>query len=304
MYHYVREFNPKLPFFKYLDAENFGKQLDFFGAEYGFVSKDEWQRAIKEKSLGSAKGKILLTFDDAMSCHYNYVFKELKKRGLWGIFYVPTQPYQKLKILDVHRIHLLCGAFQGNELMSLLKDFLDESMIPDEKIKEFREQTYTRQENFEGVSEFKRILNYFVSYEYRENLIENVANKLGFKFSDSDFYVPIEKLREMYLGGNIIGSHTVSHPVMSKLGEIDQKKEIDESFCFLDESGCIDSKTYCHPYGGFHSFNEVTINALSSNNVEFSFNVESRDIQDNDLRSSIQFLPRYDCNEFPFGKAS
>ena len=59
----------------------------------------------------------------------------------------------------------------------MLKDFLDESMIPDEKIKEFREQTYTRQENFEGVSEFKRILNYFVSYEYRENLIENVANK-------------------------------------------------------------------------------------------------------------------------------
>ena len=33
MYHYVREFNPKLPFFKYLDAENFGKQLDFFGAD-------------------------------------------------------------------------------------------------------------------------------------------------------------------------------------------------------------------------------------------------------------------------------
>jgi peptidoglycan/xylan/chitin deacetylase (PgdA/CDA1 family) len=304
MYHYVREYNPNFPNFRFLDVKNFEKQLDYFHEQFGFVSYEEWLQALDTKKLGDAKGKILLTFDDAMSCHYDYVYKVLKKRGLWGVFYVPTQPFQTGKILDVHRIHLLCGSFHGLELLAILKSFLDESMIPDEKKKEFREQTYTKQDNYDGVTEFKRILNYFVSYEYRESLINSVANELNYFFSTSDFYVPIKKLNEMKLNGNIIGSHTVSHPVMSKLNTSEQQAEINSSFHFLSSKIDIDIKTYCHPYGGFHSFDKRTIKILNEAEVNFSFNVESRDICDNDLASAIQYLPRYNCNEFPFGKAS
>ncbi len=304
MYHYVREYNSELPFFRFLHAENFCKQLDYFDTNFGFITKAEWLQVIKRKSLGNSEGKILLTFDDAMSCHYDYVFPELEKRGLWGIFYVPTQPYQMGFILDVHRIHLLCGAFEGTKLLTTLKMFLEESMIPDEKIREFRELTYNNQQNYKGVSEFKRIMNYFVSYQYRKKLIDLVANELDFQFNVSNFYVSIENLKKMHLSGNLIGSHTVSHPVMSKLTKIEQFKEINNSFDFLNEIGFANVKTYCHPYGGFHSFNDVTVDALNFKNVDFSFNVDSRDICNKDLFTSIQSLPRYDCNEFPFGKTS
>ena len=304
MYHYVRSFDPSSPNFRFLDVENFEKQLDYFHEKFGFVSKDEWLNALKEKKLGSAKGKVILTFDDAMSCHYDYVYKVLSKRNLWGIFYVPTQPYQRDKVLDVHRIHLLCGAFSGIALLSTLKAFLKEEMIPNEKREEFLKQTYTRQDNYKGISEFKRILNYFVSYKFRGQLIDLVAHELNYVFSTSVFYVPIEKLIEMQLNGNIIGSHTVSHPVMSRLTKREQTEEIEDSFNFLESNLQLNLKTYCHPYGGFHSFNEETVSALFKEEVVFSFNVESRDVCDEDLTSSIQFLPRYDCNEFPFGKAS
>lgn len=304
MYHYVRKFDPSLPNFRFLDVRNFEKQLDFFQDKFGFVSKSEWLDALKRKKLGNAEGKVILTFDDAMFCHYDYVYKILSKRNLWGIFYVPTQPYQNGKVLDVHRIHLLCGAYSGNELLSTLKAFLNEEMIPDEKREEFRKQTYTRQDNYEGISEFKRILNYFVSYDYREQLIDIVAHELNYVFHTSKFYVSVDKLNQMQLSGNVIGSHSVSHPVMSKLSKIEQHEEIEHSFSFLESNLQLDLKTYCHPYGGFHSFNEETVRALAKKEVAFSFNVESRDIRDDDLTSSIQFLPRYDCNEFPFGKAS
>ena len=302
MYHYVREYSSKLPFFRFLDIKNFEKQLDYFASKYGFVTKEEWLKVLKDKSLRGTEEKILLTFDDAMSCHYKYVFHALKKRGLWGIFYVPTQPYQQGKILDVHRIHLLCGSFKGIELLSLLKDLLDEGMIPEDKIKEFREHTYVHQKNYTGISEFKRILNYFVSCKHRKELIDAISDKLFFKFNVSDFYVSVDMLKEIHCSGNIIGSHTISHPVMSKLSAKEQIREINESFNFLNSIDCIDTKTYCHPYGGFHSFNNVTIDILNSINVDFSFNVEPRDICNNDLNSSIHFLPRYDCNLFSFGK--
>ncbi len=304
MYHYVREFNSELPNFRFLDVKNFEKQLDFFQEQFGFVTKNEWLNSIKRKKLGSAEGKVILTFDDAVSCHYDYVYKLLSKRDLWGIFYVPTQPYQNGKVLDVHRIHLLCGVHDGNELLSILKAFLNEEMITDERREGFREHTYTREDNDKGISVFKRILNYFVSYEYREYLIDSVARELNYVFQTSKFYVPVDKLNQMQMSGNVIGSHTVSHPVMSKLSNTEQNEEIEDSFSFLGSKIQLDLKTYCHPYGGFHSFNEETVRALAQKEVAFSFNVESRDICDDDLTSSIQFLPRYDCNEFPFGKAS
>ena len=108
----------------------------------------------------------------------------------------------------------------------------------------------------------------------------------------------------MHISGNLIGSHTVSHPVMSKLNELEQQAEINDSLGFLRSNINGDVKTYSHPYGGFHSFDKTTVETLCTSGVAFSFNVESRDICDDDLVSSIQFLPRYDCNEFPFGKAS
>lgn len=304
MYHYIKEFDPSLPYFRFLDANSFENQLDYFQEKFGFVTRDEWLNAVNNKKLNSAEGKVLLTFDDGISCHYDYVYKILSKRGLWGIFYVPTQPYQNGKMLDVHRIHLLCGAYSGKELLSALGVVFDEKTLPTQKLKEYLAKTYTRQVNYEGVSEFKRILNYFVSYEIREALIDSVARELNYNFNAAGFYIPMDKLVEMQLGGNIIGSHTVSHFVMSRLSEAQQREEIKQSFNFLESNLQLGVKTYCHPYGGFHTFNNETVSALSENRVLFSFNVESRDISDSDLNSSIQYLPRYDCNQFPFGAAS
>ena len=56
--------------------------------------------------------------------------------------------------------------------------------------------------------------------------------------------------------GNVIGSHSVTHPVMSKLNRDEQLFQIKDSFLFLNDLKINSEKTYCHPYGGFHSFNE------------------------------------------------
>lgn len=304
MYHYVREADPARPNFRYLDIDNFRRQLDHFETEYGFVTRAEWDRALETKDASCGDGKVLLTFDDAMSCHYNYVFPELVSRGPWGIFYVPAQPYLTGEILNVHRVHLLCGAFNGTDLLDLAKDAMTEEMVPFEKRQEFRENTYKAQKNAEGVSEFKRLINYFCEETHRTDVLERIESALGVKSPVKDFYVSQDDLLKMQAGGMILGSHTVTHPVMSKLTPIEQRREITTSFAFLDDLGRVGPKTYCHPYGGFHSFDAATVQTLEDSDVAWSFNVESRDISDADLRDAPQALPRYDCNEFPHGAAS
>ena len=304
MYHYVREYDPDLPNFRFLDIANFRKQLDHFEAEHGFVTHEEWTRYSRDGDLPEQPGKVVLTFDDAMRCHYTHVFPELRRRNLWGIFYAPGKPYREADLLDVHKIHLLCGAFDGERLLAIADDMVTPEMVPDAKRKEFRERTYTRQINQAGVSEFKRLMNYFIDYETRSEILQRIAEKLGFGFESERFYVSLPELAEMRDAGMVIGSHSMSHPVMSKLTGPEQRAEIRDSFAVLSSVIAPAERTYCHPYGGFHSFDENTLGALAQMDVAYAFNVDPRDIEPDDWLASKFHLPRYDCNMFPHGKAS
>ena len=66
-----------------------------------------------------------------------------------------------------------------------------------------------------------------------------------------------DNLKRMHQEGNILGSHTVNHPLMSKLNLQEQKFQINNSFEYLESIGCLNEKTYCHPYGGFILLMEI-----------------------------------------------
>lgn len=302
MYHYIRPFNEELPFFRNLHTDDFAKQLDFFEKEYGFVTKEDFLNSFE---TGIVPKGVLLTFDDGLKCHYEYAFKELKKRNLWGIFYIPTAPYQTNKLLDVHRIHLLLGMYSGNEVYVELMKLVTNDMLNHNLVTEFQELTYNLQENDDSTLMVKRILNYYIDYQFREKIIDQLTEKLVPKklYSIENFYLTVEEINEMNNSDMIIGSHTVTHPVMSKLNVAEQQEEINGSFDFLSSvTNTLEIKTFCYPYGGFHTFTAESEKLLQEANCLFSFNVEHRDISIDDIINRPQALPRYDCNAFLHGK--
>ena len=304
MYHYVREFNPEFSNFKYLDVNNFQNQLDFLEKEYGFVDKNDWNNIIHNINTKELPKGVILTFDDAMSCHYEYVFKILKQRKLWGIFFVPTMPYTSNEILDVHKIHLLCGKFDGNKLLKKCIELVDSNSLKFKQNNEFNSLTYSNQSNFEGISQFKRILNYFIDDNIKKDVIDEICNYFKLNLDLNNFYVSEKNLKQMSDEGMVIGSHTVNHPVMSKLDSDTQRKEIIDSFDFLDSIISLSNKVYCHPYGGTHSFNDNTITLLNELNIDYAFSVANRNISLKDFRDNKYALPRYDCNQFSHGKSA
>jgi hypothetical protein len=62
--------------------------------------------------------------------------------------------------------------------------------------------------------------------------------------------------------------------------------------------------TFCYPYGGHHTFTADTVGLLKTAGATFCFNVDPRDVTVEDLTNRLQALPRYDCNMFPYGRAS
>ena len=134
-YHYVRKYDKKLKYFRFLEFKNFKKQLDYFSKKKIFITKDIFEKLIKKK-IKPPKNSILLTFDDGIVDHYKYVYKELKKRNIFGIFFISTQPLEKKKFLNVHKIHLLIGKIKGNILLKQL-NFLIKPYMIDTKKKKF-----------------------------------------------------------------------------------------------------------------------------------------------------------------------
>jgi len=301
MYHYVRPYSENLPYFKSLSLDDFCLQLDFFENNFGFVSKSDFFNCINNKI---SKPGVVLTFDDGIKDHYQYVLPELKKRGLWGIFYITTHPFHTDKLLDVHRIHMLLGKYGGKCIAKYLKKNITKEMLSHAHILEFQNDTYANQDNSVSTLYVKRMLNYYIDYNYREMVIEKMMNKFLSDEADlsSEFYMSESDLLSMHNDGMIIGSHSASHSVMSKLDCNDQEIEVISSFNTIESIIKLNNnRTFRYPYGGFESFSECTELLLEKHNCKFSFNVESRDITQNDLKNRVQALPRYDCNEFPHG---
>lgn len=304
MYHYVRPDSGGMPWFRYLSLADFRKQLDLFEARYGFVTPDAFEAAL---ASGRPADGVVLTFDDALKDHHAHVLPELKARGLWGIFYVPTGAYETGGMLDVHRIHVLIGTIGGAAALAALKPLVTPEMIPDEKVVEFRTATYARQQNDEATTAVKRILNYYIAYEHRTAVLDRLMiSVFGAPHPGAEaFYVTASEMAEMAEAGMVIGSHSVHHPVFSKLSGAAQAEQIERSFAWLDPVlPAPRLKTFCYPYGGFHSFTDETERLLTEAGCRFSFNVEQREIEARDLVERPQALPRFDCNEFEFGAAS
>jgi peptidoglycan/xylan/chitin deacetylase (PgdA/CDA1 family) len=301
MYHYVRPGDAGLPYFRHLHVEDFEQQLHYFKAQFGFVSKDDFLQSIE---TGAARDGVVLTFDDGFKDHYEQVLPRLSALGLWGIFYIPTGVYPARRLLDVHRIHLLLGKFGGRAVLEAMQTMVTKDMLSHAHIREFRTETYKRQKNDDYVNLVKRTLNYYIGYEHRSGVVEELMLRFlpAEQALAEQFYMSEPEIRSLHQAGMIVGSHSVNHPVMSKLNGTEQETEIADSFAFLEKvTGGLAIRTFCYPYGGYHTFTDETERLLMAHGCRFSFNVEEKDLDSNFLKYRLQALPRYDCNLFPFG---
>lgn len=305
MYHYVREFDSKQPYFIYLDVVNFEKQLNWFLQNFNILSRIEYETSLEEKI--APKNSIILTFDDGLSDHYKYVFPILKKMGLWAIFFVSSEPLEKRNMLNVHKIHYLLGKYGGDIVLDALNSLISDNVFVDNYNYRFNDSTYVKQVADTSTSNVKRIINYYIKPELKDKILLDLFEY--FKESEtvisSDFYLNKDQINEMIDAGLSIGSHAHTHNLLSNLSYSEQKEEVRKSFAILNKiTGNRVFPSFCYPYGGKNSYNSKTIEILKNENVRSSFIVRSESVENSDLMYSKYEIPRFDCNEFPYGLAS
>lgn len=304
MYHYIQDDDDSTPPHGYyhLNIGDFRKQLNHFEENYNILDREAFIDTVK-RNRPLNENDIVLTFDDGLADHYEYVLPELTERDLWGLFYVPVGPYLDDIVLDVHRTHALLGAHGGAAVSEALTDVVTEAMISDDHREQFESGAYKNQENQTAVEHVKRILNYYIDDEARSDVLDALERRLSNdSLQPEDVYMTESEIKDLADAGMHVGSHAVTHTAMSKLSPEEQRQELTESFRFLsDLLQGLPTRSYCHPYGGSHSYTNKTISLLEDTGCLFSFDVDFQPITASDIRNKRHRLPRYDCGEFQHG---
>ncbi len=303
MYHYVRPTNPAQPHLFHLNLDDFRRQLDYFEQTFGIVSQAQWQAALADPQ--ALPEGVILTFDDGLIDCYQHVWPELSARGLWGIFYVSSATLQAQMLLSVHRVHYLLGRFGGTRVLNVLERLLDDSLFIDGFYEQLKAAPYAMQSMDEHSLRVKKIVNYALKPECKDAVLGQLFHQLAGDESAMapQFYMSRAQIREMADDGFTFGAHGKSHNLLTKFSGADLTREVTGSIQMLNGVLAQPSNTFCYPYGGPDSWNDQVLAELQQQTIRYGFCVESAYITAADLQQRSLWLPRYDCNEFPHGKA-
>ena len=302
MYHYVRPAAHGLPRFPYLSLADFERQLDDFSRSYGFVARDDFVRWTEG---GPAPEGVLLTFDDGLRDHAEFVLPALRSRGLFGLFYVSSGPAMTGQFLDVHKVHLVLGRLGGAAALAWLKANAPECLRSGEEGRN-ADSPYAHQTSDEATKLLKQLFNWRLGAEERGGVLDGLLDHAfaGAPPRWQDFYLDERGMRELSDAGMGIGPHSHSHEVSIRLSPQRQLEEILISSDFVERHGGSRAWGYCYPFGLRSAFSQETERAVAEAGCPFAFAFEARDIATPLAEAERFALPRYNCNAFPHGAVS
>ena len=291
MYHYIRNKNKLFPYYNILEKKNYINQIKKF-SKTGLINSFE--------ELFFDSDKYLPTFDDGFKDHI-YAAEILKKYNGIGLFFIPTSPLKNNIILDVHKTHLILGKVKGLVALNELEKYLNKN-----KIKKYYSQkeklkykiAYKRHNDDVHKKEFKKIMNYYGNLKLRHKILDYLLKKFEINIKPKDYYLNKKEIKYLSSLGMIIGSHSESHTLLSRLSYEKQFKEIKNSKTFLEKIINKNIDTFCYPYGGKISYNNNTLKILKKLKFKLAYSVDYRNITIKDLKNKPYELPRFDCNLF------
>lgn len=307
MYHYVRDLkHSKYPEIKGLDISLFVEQIDFLKKYYHFITMENLIDAI-ENNYNLPKKSVLLTFDDAYSDHFNYVFPILEKNNIQGSFFPPAKAITEHSVLDVNKIHFILATESDKskiitEIKNELNKYRNEYSLETDA---YYYEKLAKPNRFDSadVIFIKRLLQVELEESIRKIITNNLFEKIvgiNEQTFSKDLYMSIEQLKHLQSNGMHIGSHGYNHFWLGSLSEGEQKKEIEQSISFLNMVGCdISHWTMCYPYG---NYNSTTLNILAEHHCKLALTTE---VGIADIHKQNKYtLPRLDTNDIPKDRES
>ncbi|RMA93075.1 polysaccharide deacetylase [Hydrogenothermus marinus] len=185
---------------------------------------------------------------------YHNIAKPPRNARLKSLYITPAQFERQLKFLK------LIG-YKYSEIDKIE----DKTVIPtfDDAYKDFIENAYPLLEKY-GYKGYvfvpAKLVGKYNEWDYE---------KLNVKKEIMDW----EDLRFLVSKGYKIGSHTLTHPDLTKLSDEELKKEIFDSKKILEDKLGVEIDTFCYPYG---YYNDKVTEMVKKAGYKYAFLVEEK----------------------------
>lgn len=302
MYHYVRPIaHSRFPSIKGIELDDFREQVSFIKKNYNPVTIEDVLKSFYS-GYELPPRAALMTFDDAYSDHYKYVYPILKKNGMQGCFYAPAKVIETKQILDVNKIHFILASCQDIPALIETTKSLFELSKNGYDVKEFEEYfadlAVENRFDTKEVIFIKRLLQVALPEELRNKICTQLFNTyvgIPEEAFCEELYMTKEQLTHMVDDGMHVGSHGYNHYWWNKLDGSALNEEIDKSLSFLKSIGAHgDDWTACYPYGS--SSQDVT-NLLRKKGCKLAFTTVT-DVANTESDNPL-LIPRLDTNDLP-----
>jgi len=280
MYHrFDKNDNPAAMNIKYFDI-----QCKFIKKHYNIISLSDYVEFITQ-SRRPPENSVIFTIDDGYYDFYEYAFPVLKKYEIPATVFVTT-------------------GFIDNALW-LWPDVI-RHIIYNTPLEEytFNFENYNKSFSISKKSEKENIWNFFASLcikimdEKKIKLIDQIKNELSVSIADE----PIkefssftwENMYEMETFGIEFGSHTCTHPILSKINSQQKHFEIVESKIRIEEKLQREIVSFCYPNGQKGDYDKETIKFIKASGYKCA-TVACRGF--NDINTNPYLLKRIAIND-------
>lgn len=266
-YHRVMDVDDSFPFDKGLisaSVAQFREQMEYVKEHFTALSMSEYIEMVHGRTKAIKNG-ILITFDDGFDDNYLFAFPILRELNIPATFFVTTDFINSRTVLWYEEL-----AYFFNKTDSTYVDFSELQLSFELNTAESREKAY------EVTVEALKLRDDRIRTKALESLYETYGNPIeNAPESDKSLSLPMtwEQARTMFDSNMDIGSHSVNHPILSKLDSESIEFEMVASKQILEQQLNCDILSVAYPVGQSSSVNkEVTDYArLAGYSVGFNY---------------------------------
>ena len=224
--------------------EDFERQVRFLKENFRLLTLARLDELLTA-GCGLEGRSVIITFDDGYRDTYLHAYPILKKYAAPAVVFVTSGVIDRRDVFWWEKLYYFLHT-AGKERLTL--------EIPGRGEREFPLGSPGRRR--EVFKELSALLNE-VPEKDKLRLLRQVQERLGVRIPPrlgADFSLTWEQVRRMSEGGIEIGSHTVSHPLLSRLSEEELRFELIHSKRRIEEEIGKRVVSFCYPVGLPHAF--------------------------------------------------
>ncbi len=248
MYH---RFSEKYEPFK-IQQKIFENQIKFLKKRYNFTSLTNYSKYLNGHKCDMPDNPIIITIDDGYKDNFDYAFSVLKKYSIPATIFITTEFINNRSWLWFNKLKYIlkntsCAEFKFQLGTSSRKFFLNS----------FNNERYAK----------LSIFNYCkkISAEEIEDLLNQLSKILNVNTPEqtAEDFQPLtwNHIREMQQSNIEFGSHTCTHPILSRLKHEELKKEIVLSKKEIESKLGTEINSFCYPVGTPEDISELVVKA-------------------------------------------